>query len=100
MNIDVEQPLQVFADNQACISFSMNSLNHGKTKHFELKAHFIWNFVENRLLGLNYLPTDRISANTLIKTLGRTKISFFCDALLGSNTQYDRRAIQSIILIV
>ena len=53
MNIDVEQPLQVFVDNQACIALSKNSMNHGKTKHFALKVHFIRNLAETRLLQLN-----------------------------------------------
>ena len=88
MNIDVEQPLQVFVDNQACIALSKNSMNHGKTKHFALKVHFIRNLVETRLLELNYLPTDRMPADTLTKALGekRKKFSLFREVLLGSNT--------------
>ena len=43
MNIDVEQSLQVFLGNQASIVLSKNSMNHGKTKHFALKVHFIRN---------------------------------------------------------
>ena len=53
MIIDDVQTLQVFVDNQACIAFSKNSMNHGKTKHFALKVHFIRNLVENRLLEVN-----------------------------------------------
>ena len=73
MNMDVEQPLQVFGDNQAFIALSKNSMNHGKTKHLALKAHFIRNLVETRLLELNYLPTDRMPADTLTKALGENK---------------------------
>ena len=52
-------------------------MNHGKTKHFALKVHFVRNLVESRLLELNYLPTDRMPAATLKKALGRTKYIFF-----------------------
>ena len=86
MNIDVEQPLQVFVDNQACISLSKNSMNDGKTKQFALKVHFIRNLVETRLLELNYLPTDRMPTDTLRKAFGRKDISLFRDVHLGSNT--------------
>ena len=86
MNIDVEQPLQVFADNRPCIDLSKNSMNDGKTKHLTLKMHFIRNLVQNSLLELNNLPTDRMPADTLTKVSGRTKISLFRDVLLGSNT--------------
>ena len=99
MDIVVEQPLQVFVDNQACVVLSNISRNHGKTKHFALKVHFIWKLFENRLFELNYSPTDRMPADTLTKALGRTKNSLFCDVFLASNTSYDWRAIECIILI-
>ena len=83
MNIDVEQPLHVFVDNKACIALSKNSMNHGKSKHFALKVHIIRNLVETRLLELNYLHTDRKTADTLKKALGKTKFSIFRDVLLG-----------------
>ena len=49
MNTDVEQPLPVFVDNQACIALSKNSMDHGKIKHFALKVHFSRNFFETKL---------------------------------------------------
>ena len=80
MKIHVEQPLQVFVDNRTCIALSMNSMSHGKTKHFALKVHFIWNLVGTRLEELNYLFTERKPADNL------TKVSLFRHILLGSNT--------------
>ena len=100
MNIDVEQTLQLIVDNQACVALCKNSMNHGRNKHFDLKEHYIRNLVENRLLDLNYLPTDRMPADTLTKVLGRTKTLLFRESLLDSNTQYDRRDIKCILIIV
>ena len=86
LDLEIQQPVNVFVDNQACIALSKNSMNHGKTKHFSLKVHFVRNLVQSRLLELNYLPTDRMPADTLTKALGRTKVSLFRDVLLGTNT--------------
>ena len=86
LDVEIQQPVNVFVDNQACIALSKNSMNLGKTKHFSLKVHFVRNLVHSRLLELNYLPTDRMPADTLTKALGRTKVSLFCDVLLGTNT--------------
>ena len=61
-------------------------MNHGKTKHFALKVHFVRNLVESRLLELKYLPTNRMPVDTLTKALGRTKVSLFLDVLLAKNT--------------
>ena len=45
-SIDVEQTLQLFVDNQACIGLSNTSKNLGQTKDIELNVHFIQNLVE------------------------------------------------------
>ena len=86
LDLEIQQSVNVFVDNQACIALSKNSMNHGKTKHISLKVHFVRNLVQSRLLELNYLPNDRMPAVTLTKALGRTKVSFFRDVLLGTNT--------------
>ena len=86
LDLEIQQPVNIFVDNQACIALSKNSMTHGKTKHFAFKVHFVLNLVESRLLELYYLPTDRMPADTLTKALGRTKVSLFRDVLLGTNT--------------
>ena len=53
LDLEIQQSVNVFVDNQACIALNNNSMNHGKTKHFALKVHFIQNVVESRLLELN-----------------------------------------------
>ena len=75
--LEIQQPVNVFVDNQACNTLGQNSMIHGKTKHYALKVHFVRNLVESRLLELNYLPTDRMPAGTLTKALGKTKVSLF-----------------------
>ena len=54
LDLEIQQPVNVFVDNQSCIALSKNSMNHGKTKHFALKVHLVRNLVESRLLELNY----------------------------------------------
>ena len=71
--------MNVFVDYQSCIALSKNSMNHGKTKHFELKVHFVQNLVGSGLLELNYLPTDRMPADTLTRALREDQgITFSC----------------------
>ena len=79
LDLEIQHPVNALLDNQACVALSKNSMNHGKTKHFALKVHFVRNFIESRLLELNHLPTDRMPAETLTKALGRTNLSLFRD---------------------
>ena len=86
LDLEVQQPVKIFVDNQACIALSKNSMIHEKTKHFALKLHFVRKLVESRLLELDYLPTDLIPADTLTKALERTEVSIFRDVFFGTNT--------------
>ena len=86
LGVEIQQPVNGFVDNQACIALSRNSMNHRKTHHFPLKVHFVRNLVESQLLELNYLPTHRMPTDTFTKPLGRTKVALFCDVLFGTIT--------------
>ena len=47
IGVDLEQPVNVFVDNQACFALCKNSMNHGKRKHFALKVHFFRNLLKS-----------------------------------------------------
>ena len=73
---------EVFVDNQACIALSKHSMNHGKTKHFAIKLHFLRELVEQKKVTLTFLQTANMPADTLTKNLGRCKTAYFRDTLL------------------
>ena len=73
LSVEVQKPIEIFVDNQACIALSKQSIHNGKTKHFELKHHFIRGLVERGELELKYLQTDLKIADVLTKGLGKNK---------------------------
>ena len=90
LSVEVQKPIEIFVDNQACIALTKQSTHYGKTKHFALKPHFIRELVETGELELKYLQTDLMIADVLTNGLGKTKHARFCAALLG-DTQPERR---------
>ena len=64
--------LEVFVDNQACIALSKHSMNHGKTKHFAIKLHFLRELVEQKKVTITFLPTANMPADALTKNLGKS----------------------------
>ena len=76
--------LEVFVDNQACIALSKHSMNHGKTKHFAIKLHFLRELVEQKKVTITFLPKANMPADALTKNLGKCKTAFFRDILLGT----------------
>ena len=80
LSVEVQKPIEVFVNNQACIALSKQFIHYGKTKHFALKFHFIRELVEKGELELQYLQTDLMIADVLTKGLWKTKHARFCAA--------------------
>ena len=56
----------VYCDNSSAIDIS-------KTKHIEIKYHFISDLVKRKIVCLEYIPTERQNANIFTKPLDGSK---------------------------
>ena len=63
----------VYCDNSSTIDISKNLVQHSKTKHIEIKYHFIRDLVEGKIVALEYIPIKRQNANIFTKPLDRSK---------------------------
>lgn len=54
---------------------------HDKSKHIEIKYHFIRDCVEKGIVKLHYIPMDEQIADILTKALMKSKFEFFRDKL-------------------
>ena len=54
-----QDTLVVYCDNSSAIDISKNPVQHSKTKHIEIVYHFIRDFVERKIVCLEYIPTER-----------------------------------------
>ncbi|CAI7874111.1 unnamed protein product [Closterium sp. NIES-54] len=59
----------VFVDNQSAISLAQNACLHGRTKHMQVRWHFIREMVACGEVILRWCPTDRQAADILTKPL-------------------------------
>ena len=59
----------VFCDNTSAINLSKNSVQHSKSKHIEIRYHFIRDLVEERVVCLEFIHTDNQKANIFTKPL-------------------------------
>jgi hypothetical protein len=46
----------IWEDNHSCIAYSQNALVSEKTKHIDLKYHFVKDYVQLGTIKLRYLP--------------------------------------------
>ena len=73
----------ILEDNQACIAMAKNPLFHRRTKHVDIRHHFIRELVQKGVIELTYCPTEDMAADLLTKGLGRLKTVKFRAILLG-----------------
>ena len=68
-----QDTMVVYCDSSSAIDISKNPVQHSKTKHIEIRYHFIRDFVERKIVSLEYIPTERLNANIFTKPLDRSK---------------------------
>ena len=79
---DVEiDATDILCDNQSCIKMTENPVFHDKSKHIEIKCHFIWDMVQKGAVKLKYVPTEEQVADVLTKPLAHVKFEYFRDKL-------------------
>jgi hypothetical protein len=71
----------IFCDNQSCIKMTKNPMFHDKTKHIEIRYHYIHDMVQKGVVKLQYVGTDEQVADVLTKPLSHVKFEYFRDKL-------------------
>jgi len=64
-------------DNQGAIALGKNPVHHSRTKHIDIKYHFIREKVLNKEINLKYCPTQDMIADTLTKALAKPAFEKF-----------------------
>src|SRR5215208_5613568 len=73
LNTQLDTTLLHF-DNQGAMALASNNGNsHTRTKHIDVKWHFIRAYVENGTIKITYLPTASMVADILTKGLARDR---------------------------
>ena len=68
-----QDAMVVYCDNSSAIDISKKPIQHSKTKHIEIRYHFIRDLVERKMVCLEYIPTERQNADIFTKPLDRSK---------------------------
>ncbi|KAK2444335.1 putative mitochondrial protein [Trifolium repens] len=67
---DVEQnALTLYCDNMSAINISKNPVQHSKTKHIDIRHHYIRDLVENKIVVLEHVGTKEQVADIFTKAL-------------------------------
>ena len=64
-------PVVIKEDNQGTIAVARNPISHNRTKHIDIKFHYVCEALENGVIDLIYCPTEQMAADILTKPLTR-----------------------------
>ena len=66
-------PTTIYEDNQGAIALSKNAKSHPRTKHIDIKYHYVRDATEKGHLQLEYCPSEIMLADVFTKALPKTR---------------------------
>ncbi|GKA27135.1 retrovirus-related pol polyprotein from transposon TNT 1-94, partial [Tanacetum coccineum] len=73
--------IRMYYDNKSAIALSCNNVQHSKSKHINIRFHFIKEHVENGVIELYFVNTEYQLADIFTKALARERIKFLINKL-------------------
>nr|GEV27585.1 retrovirus-related Pol polyprotein from transposon TNT 1-94 [Tanacetum cinerariifolium] len=73
--------IPMYYDNKSAIVLCCNNVQHSKSKHIDIRYHFIKEQVEKRVIKLYFVNTEYQLADIFTKSLGRERIEFLINKL-------------------
>jgi len=78
----LNHPILLNCDNQSAIALTRsNGQFHARTKHIDIRWHFIKFCVDNETIDISYCSTENMTADILTKALSAQKVKKFTTAL-------------------
>jgi hypothetical protein len=81
MELHQKLPLTINEDNQGCQAVAEKSINNPRTKHINIKYHWIKDKITDGTIKIQYCPTDKMIADVLTKGLEHIKHNKFTNLL-------------------
>ena len=71
----------IFCDNTSAINLTKNPIQHSRTKHIEIRHHFIREHVNSGDVVLNFVKSEHQLADIFTKPLPEDRFNFICREL-------------------
>lgn len=76
-----DDPLLLNSDNQSAIALAKDNRFHARTKHIDIRFHFIRYAIAKGKIQLEYCPTEDMVADILTKALPSMKVKYFTSSM-------------------
>jgi hypothetical protein len=73
--------IQIYEDNQSTIKTSKDTIHNDRSKHIDVRYHFIREVINNKIINLEYKSTEEMIADALTKPVGPVKLMKLCNQM-------------------
>ena len=77
------KPTVLLEDNQSAIALSNSAITNNRTKHIDIKYHFVREKVLTSDVRVEYCPTEFMLADVFTKPLAAPRHAMLCKAIMG-----------------
>jgi len=81
LGVTDSSPSLLNMDSRGAVSLTRGVGDSNRTKHIDIRHHFIRSHVEEKCIRVQYIPTDEMIVDILTKNLGRMKHDYFVTKL-------------------
>jgi hypothetical protein len=74
-------PIMIHCDNLSAIQLVKNPVYHSRSKHIDIKVHFVREIYQQHIIEVTYVSTNEIIADILTKVLAKQKHLKFVEML-------------------
>lgn len=75
MSFQINKPTLIFSDNQGAIKLSKNAVFHKRSKHVDVRVHFIRDHQSKGNMSIQYIPTNKQPADMFTKSLASPSLN-------------------------
>jgi len=74
-------PTTLYCNNQAALHLTTEDNYHTRTKHIDIRFHFICQTIADKTINIKYCPTNDMTADILMKLLPKFKVTLHSQTL-------------------
>jgi hypothetical protein len=74
LGMEIGKPIKVYCDNQSTISMTKNPVFHNRTKHIDIRHHFIRELVQQEFLFFEFCKSEDQLADIFTKALPKDRL--------------------------
>lgn len=93
LGVNMNNGILIYNDNMGALKLAENHTFHARSKHIDIKHHFIRDAIKEGEINIKYMPTEEMLADVLTKGLCGTK-HWKCNEMMGLQALFGTRNLE------